>query len=78
MHPEVLLFNALPAFKGKPVTISVDGKKRVIGEVTAATVAEDRSVLSVDLKLTDDEVAGILGASALRSKRNMETESVPE
>lgn len=53
----------LKQLEGKPFTISLHGKSRVIGTIAGATVEANRTALMVAVTLTDEEVAGILGAA---------------
>jgi hypothetical protein len=53
----------LTQLEGKPLTISLDGKKRQIGVIEAARINGDRTAVFVTATVTDEEVAGILGAA---------------
>lgn len=50
-------------FIGKPVVVYVGGRRRVIGEVTSAHIDKSRTGIRISATITDEEVAGILGAA---------------
>lgn len=54
---------------GKPFVIKLDGRVRNIGEVANAVINPGRTVLDISITITDEEIAGILGAAADKGER---------
>jgi len=54
---------SIEPLNGKPFYLKVDGKQRKIGEIDDAMISNGRTKLSVIVKMTDEEAAGILGAA---------------
>lgn len=49
--------------EGKPLTISLEGKTRKLGMIEFAQLQSARTRLVLEIKVTDEEIAGILGAA---------------
>ena len=58
----------LTQLHGKVFTMALDGKSRKIGKITQAEIDKSRTRLELSIELTDDEIAGILGAAADRAE----------
>ncbi len=69
MHDEILPEAiGLEQFKDKPLTLRLGGKTRVIGHIEAARISRDRTGIFITAAITDEEVAGILGAAQDRNE----------
>ena len=65
----------IEAFIGKPFVLKLDGKVREVGEIYIAEIDTGRTELELTVRLTDEEVAGLLGAASDKPpKRTFEPE----
>jgi hypothetical protein len=54
----------IPQLAGKPFILKLDRKVRDVGEIHKVEIDPQRTELWVNVKLTDEEAAGLLGAAA--------------
>lgn len=67
---EEALTQGITQLVGKPIVVyGKDGRKRKLGEVTSAHISDDRTGLMFHATITDEEVAGILGAAQDKNQR---------
>lgn len=61
--------STIKQLEGKQFVIKLDGRTRTIGEISVANIDQERTELEIAVRLTDEEVAGILGAAADKAER---------